>query len=307
MGFLIVDSHTHIWERDWLPEAFWRGFSSVIKHLIPGMTEEEVMRNVMPVFWHSPPEELLAEMDEAGIEKAVILPLDWGLRLGEPKLSVEELNRRFAEIGKQYPDRFLPFVGVDPRRKNAVELLERGLGEWGMAGLKLHPTSGFYPNDPICYPLYRKCEEYGVPVLIHTGTELPPLLSRFARPVYADDVAADFPDLKIILAHLGFGWWEEAMSVAMMKPNVYLDTAAWGNYCTLHFYRILRTLCDVLGSERILFGSDWPITPKPLLSEAGWVEKFRNPPEEVRAAGICFSQGEVENILGKNAARVLEL
>lgn len=120
-------------------------------------------------------------------------------------------------------------------------------------------------------------------------------------------MAADFPDLKIILAHLGFGWWEEAMSVAMMKPNVYLDTAAWGNYCTLHFYRILRTLCDVLGSERILFGSDWPITPKPLLSEAGWVEKLRNPPEEVRAAGISFSQGEVENILGKNAARVLEL
>ncbi|MEM2266110.1 MAG: amidohydrolase family protein [Candidatus Hadarchaeales archaeon] len=304
---MIIDAHTHLWEREWLSESFWKGLASLIHHMIPSMKLEEIWENVMPTLWHAPPEELLVEMDEAGIEKAVILPLDWGLRTGEPKVSVEELNRLFAEIAKNYPDRFIAFVGVDPRRKNAVELLEKGLGKWEMRGLKLHPTSGFFPNDPICYPLYRKCEEYGAPVLIHTGTELPPLLSRFARPVYVDDVAADFPELKIIMAHMGFGWWEEAMFVAMMKPNVYMDTAAWGNYCepSVYFYRVLRTICDMVGSDRILFGSDWPLTPKPLLSEAQWVDKFRNPPPQVKAAGIEFTSEEIEAILGRNAARVL--
>ncbi|MEM2783153.1 MAG: amidohydrolase family protein, partial [Candidatus Hadarchaeales archaeon] len=100
---------------------------------------------------------------------------------------------------------------------------------------------------------------------------------------------------------------EEAMFVAMMKPNVYMDTAAWGNYCepSVYFYRVLRTICDMVGSDRILFGSDWPLTPKPLLSEAQWVDKFRNPPPQVKAAGIEFTSEEIEAILGRNAARVL--
>src|SRR5574337_145261 len=105
----------------------------------------------------------------------------------------------------------------------ALGLFRKGLDEWGTAGLKLHPASGFFPYDPVCLPFFDLAGQRGVPVLVHTGPMVAPLLSRMAQPVHLDEVAADFPQTTIIMAHVGLCWWEEALSIAWHKPNVVLE------------------------------------------------------------------------------------
>lgn len=204
------------------------GFASTIASAMPGLDVEKAMERIMPGIWNAPVEDFISEMDEAKIDKAVILPLDYGLAIGEAKVSIEEQNQEYAKMAEQYPDRLIPFFGIDPRREGVLQLFEKAIDKWEMKGLKFHPTSGFYPNDKACYPLYERCQDLNLPVIVHTGPIFSPLKSKFAKPIYLDDVAADFPDLTLIAAHLGYGWWEEAMFLAMNKSNIYLDIAAWG-------------------------------------------------------------------------------
>ncbi|MCK5186296.1 MAG: amidohydrolase, partial [Deltaproteobacteria bacterium] len=92
-------------------------------------------------------EGLLAEMDEAGIDKSVIFPVDFGVALGDPEVPIEEVNKKYSELARKHPDRLVAFAGVDPRRKDAPDLFKRCINEWGMQGCKLHPCAGFYPNQ----------------------------------------------------------------------------------------------------------------------------------------------------------------
>lgn len=174
---------------------------------------------------------LVADMDEGGIDKAVVMPNDLGLmkyESGEGKYSIREINRIFAEATQRHPGRLLAFVGVDPRRPEAVSILEQGMKEWGMKGLKLNPACGFYPDDrEWCYPLYEKAQELGAIVLCHTGPEGFPFHTKYCEPKYLAEVAVDFPDLKIIMAHAGYCWWPEAATIASLHRNVYLDLAQW--------------------------------------------------------------------------------
>ena len=106
-------------------------------------------------------------------------------------------------------------------------MLQRAVSELGVVGLKIHPAAGFFPNDPVVYPMYHKALDLGLPVMVHTGPEPKPLYSRHCQPVYLDDVAADFPDLTIIMAHAGLSaWWQEA-GIASVCPNIYLDISGW--------------------------------------------------------------------------------
>ncbi|MFW6113902.1 MAG: amidohydrolase family protein [Actinomycetota bacterium] len=111
-----------------------------------------------------------------------------------PNLSPEEKNRLYAGFTEKHSGRLLPYFGIDPRRKKGgLEQFRGGVEERGMIGLKLHPTTGFYPNDPVCYPFYEAAGEMGVPVLIHSGTEPSPLKPMFSQPCYIETAAADFP------------------------------------------------------------------------------------------------------------------
>ena len=114
----------------------------------------------------------------------------------------------------------------------------------GLRGLKLHPTTGFYPDDPVCRPFYEKALALDVPVMFHTGTQPAPLKAKYARPTYVDSVAADFPDLKIIMAHVGHCWWEEALTLAGTKPNLSVEFSGWQREFLVdpkRFYAMLRT------------------------------------------------------------------
>jgi hypothetical protein len=247
-------------------------------------------------------------MDAAGVDAACVFPVDYGLAIGEPEVPIEEQNALVAAAARRFPGRLFPFFAIDPRRPGAAGMFARAVEEWGMRGLKLHPTAGFYPCDEACYPLYGKCMEYGVPVIMHAGPINAPLKSRYALPVYIDDVAADFPELPIIIAHAAQDWWSDALHIAVMKPNICLDISAWQVIFRLYpqdFYFMLRRVVDRLGPWRVFFGSDGP-----------WMNLFCPLDQWVRAVavpdlsscpGISFSDEEREIIMGKAVSRLFRL
>src|SRR4030042_3164080 len=263
---MVIDSHVHLVGRDWIDRSFFIGMARVATAPMGKATRiapdaEELVNNVMPVLEETTGEKTVANMDLAGFDKSLFFAVDYGLSAGEPAVSMEEQNRLISEAAARFPDRLLPFFTVDPRRPEGLDLFKRGLEEWGMKGLKLHPTSGYFPYDPVVYPFYEKCMEYKIPVVFHTGTQPAPMKWRFAQPINIDDVAADFPDLPIIMAHVSPGLWEEALLVAEIKPNIYFDFSGWQMRDLSHpveFYRMLRAVIDQGGPWRGFFGTDGP-------------------------------------------------
>jgi predicted TIM-barrel fold metal-dependent hydrolase len=270
----------------------------------------ERVRRRLPEFWDVSGDMIVKDMDAARIDMSVLLVVDWGLarHLDEPKLSIEKINRVFADAMEKYPQRLIAFAGIDPRRSKAAEMVERFLKEWGMKGIKLHSAAGFYPNDKACYPIYEKALEYGVPVLLHTGEVLKPLYFKYCQPIYVQEVAMDFPDLPIILAHTGGCWYSEAVAICNNSTNVYLDLSLWQRRLLhpLEFYGALRTLLDSVSWQRVLFGSDYPYL-KLLVNQEKWVKAFTEIPDSVKEQGIEFKEEEIAGIIGGNAAKILGL
>lgn len=307
---MIIDVHFHHTIEDWLPEAWWNVLAGIYVHALKAMridmTAEDVKQNIFPGFWDPEVEVLIREMDAAGIDKTVILPLDCGISLGEPKISYQEQNRAYAEVQRKHPDRIIAFAGVDPRRPDAIELVETAVKEWGMKGLKLHPGSGFYPNGRETYRLLERVCDLGVPVLFHTGQGL--LYDKYCDPVYLDDLLVDFPELTIIAAHLGHGWHNTLFAMAMFKLNLATDFSQWQFAARDHYHyfcEVLRRALDSFGSDRVLFGTDGPYL-RPGMPDKDWVQLIKDLPTKA-PEGITFTEAEVEAMLGGNAARILGL
>jgi predicted TIM-barrel fold metal-dependent hydrolase len=166
-------------------------------------------------------------------------------------------------------------------------------------GFKFHPsTQEFFPNDRLAYPLYEVIAEAKLPALFHTGQTGAGagmrggggIRLKYSNPLYLDDVAADFPDMPIILAHPSFPWQEEALSVATVKPQVYIDLSGWS---PKYFPPILVQYANTLLKDKILFGSDYPvITPE------RWIDEFEKLPIKPEVRPL---------IMKENAARLLRL
>jgi uncharacterized protein len=182
------------------------------------------------------------------------------------KASSEEIAERAAGNA----DVIIPFGSVDPARgAEGVAMAKRLIEDYGVRGFKFHPSSqAFYPNDRSAYPLYEVIEAAGLPALFHTGQTGAGAGTRggggirlgYSNPIYLDDVAVDFPDMPIILAHPSFPWQEEALSVATHKPQVYIDLSGWS---PKYFAPILVQYANTLLKDKVLFGTDFPVlTPE---------------------------------------------
>ncbi len=310
---MIIDSHVHLVDTGWVHESFLLNMARVA---VAGSTKEggqgpapEIIVEVLKSNLFDPTgEKLIEEMDEADVERSCIFAVDYGLLTGDPGVPILEQNKAIANAVSNFPDRFTGFFTIDPRRDNSLENFCRAIEDWGLQGLKLHPTAGFFPYDEIIYPLYQKCIEYNVPVLIHTGSQPAPMKSRFARPVYIDDVASDFPNLNIIMAHAGHHWWEEALLVCSVKPNCFMDISGWQRDFIEHplnFYQVLRKIVDAVGPWRVFFASDGPYL-NTLLPLKQWVEGILSP-QLPEGTDITFTPEELEIIMGKSFARLLRI
>ena len=243
-----------------------------------------------------PTAEDVAEYYRARGLAAVIFSVDAETVTGRPAAPNEEI----AEVAAAHPDVLIAFASVDPNRgARGVEEAKRLIGEHGVRGFKFHPNiQGFFPNDRSAYPLYEVIAEAGLPALFHTGhsgigSGLPGgggIRLKYSNPMYVDDVAVDFPELPIVLAHPSFPWQDEAISVALHKEQVYIDLSGWSpKYFPPQLVRYANTLLR----DRVLFGSDFP-----MLTPDRWLADFEelDIKPEVRPL-----------ILKENAARLLGL
>jgi len=228
---------------------------------------------------------------------AVVFTVDDEAGMGRRRISNEEV----LETAAANPDVLIPFASIDPHKgKLGVREARRLIAEYeGLRGFKFHPsTQAFMPNDRLAYPLYEAIAQAGKIALFHTGQTgigagMPGgggVKLKYSNPMLVDDVAADFPDLRIILAHPSFPWQEEALAVATHKPNVYIDLSGWS---PKYFPDILIRYTNTLLKNKMLFGSDFP-----LLTPDRWLSDFEKLEirDEVRPL-----------VLKQNAARLLGL
>lgn len=310
---MIIDIHTHLFGKSWIPKEFFYGVARFITYEFRKQgiheTNEAVGDGLIESSDDAQAESLLSEMDEAGINMSVLLPVDFGLVLGDTEVSIDEVNRLHAELAHKHQDRLIAFAGIDPRRVHAVDLFKKCVQEWGMKGLKLHPTTGFYPNQKEVYPLLEKACEWKIPVLIHSGSIMVPLRSKYSQPIYFDDLGADFPDLPVIAAHSGgiFGY-QQMLSIMTTKLNILADISAWQLIAVKNypmFCRALRDFMDFAGCERIYFGSDSP-SFRSFMSNKDWVQMIKDLPGSA-PDGIHFKEEEVSAVLGGNAQKLLNV
>ncbi len=212
----------------------------------------------------------LAEYYRARKIGFVIFPVDERLT-GRPPVS----NDAVAEFAAANSDIAIAFASIDPTRgPAAVREARRLVASGAVRGLKLHPPlQQFFPNDPLAYPLYEVFAEAKLPVLFHTGhsgigTGMPGgggIRLKYGNPMNIDDVAVDFPEMPIILAHPSFPWQDEAISVCLHKPTVYIDLSGWS---PKYFSSTLIQYANTLLKQKVLFGSDYPlITPDRWLAD----------------------------------------
>jgi predicted TIM-barrel fold metal-dependent hydrolase len=213
---------------------------------------------------------------------AVVFTVDAETQTGRAAVRNEEI----AEVAAANADVLIPFASVDPGKgARAVAEARRLIDDHGVKGFKFHPNvQAFFPNDRSVYPLYEVIAEARLPALFHTGhsgigTGLPGgggIRLKYSNPIHVDDVAVDFPELPIVLAHPSFPWQDEALSIALHKEQVWIDLSGWS---PKYFPEQLIRYANTLLKDRVLFGSDFPlITPDRWLAdfaEAGFKDEVR--------------------------------
>jgi predicted TIM-barrel fold metal-dependent hydrolase len=237
----------------------------------------------------------IAEHYRARRTAAVVFTVDATAGTGHAALSSEEI----VDAAAEHADVLIPFGSVDPHAGKAAVARARQLAERGARGFKFHPSlQEFEPNDRAFYPLYEAIAELGVPALFHTGQTgigagLPGgrgIKLRYSAPMLLDDVAADFPELTVVMAHPSVPWQDEAISIATHKANVYIDLSGWS---PKYFPPQLVRAANSFLRDKVLFGSDFP-----LITPDRWLADF---------AALEIKPDVRPLILKDNAARVLGL
>jgi len=215
---------------------------------------------------------------------------------GRPQVPNDEV----AAFAAENSDIVMAFASVDPMRgPQAVQEARRLIASGGIRGFKLHPPlQQFHANDKAAYPFYEVVAEAKLPVIFHTGhsgigTGMPGgggVRLKYGNPMDIDDVAVDFPDMPIIMAHPSFPWQDEAISVCLHKPQVYIDLSGWS---PKYFSPILIQYANTLLKKKMLFGSDYP-----LITPDRWMTDF---------AAIAIRDEVRPLILKENAARLFSL
>lgn len=231
-------------------------------------------------------EDFIRDIDDAGIDKVVCTGRDI-----ETTSAWKVTNDYVADMVSKYPDRIIGIAGVDPNKGDAaVREVERAVNELGLKGASMDPFgAGLYANDPKMYPIYQKCSDLNVPVFITIGP-LPVSGTKisFGSPLPIDDVAVDFPKLKILCSHGGWPFTREMVAIAWRNDNVYFETSVY------HFMPGAELVVDAANtiiSDKLVFASAHPFAP---FKES--LEKFKKLP---------FKEEVLPKILYQNAARML--
>ena len=238
---MIVDCHVNLWEPEHLRPLFAAGTA----YSRPGAVSPK-----------ADPDTVYAAM--AKVDKAIVFSLRYGDSAG-----IDGDDEVTARAVRKYPDKFVGFATVDPRRPDCMELLRHAIEGLGLMGVKFGPIySGVSLLDSRMEPIYRYCVEKNLPLTMHMGTtfaENAPV--ELGRPVAVDEIASRHRDLKLIMAHMGHPWFEECIVVARKQANVYCEVSAifyrpwqfWNTLIAAQEYRITER-------DKIFWGTDFPFS-----------------------------------------------
>ncbi|MFQ5648911.1 MAG: amidohydrolase family protein [bacterium] len=242
-----------------------------------------------------PIDTFLLQMDVAGIEKSVLLPIDCASRTGV-SISTNEIVAALCEK----TDRFIGFASVDPNDPKAPEHLEKGIKELNLKGLKLSPaTQGFDPTDRnLAFPVYEKAEQLGIPVIFHAGMSWEPETKLMpGHPGRLEEAATEFPELNIVIAHFGWPWVLESVALSLKYKNIFIDTSCLYFDSPAEFLRFVMshqipiTVVERSLRWKLLFGSNYPRV------------EIKNMVKAVRSLGL--TDGCLDLIFQKNAEKLL--
>ena len=271
----ILDFHTH----PWLPQYLASATVDFVRSISQGLREHGE-RLTDPAY-------AAGVLQDQGIQHAVVLPEHC------PHSSGNVRTETVLEFCAASGGFFLPFASVDPNTDvDPAGMLRRYVAD-GVVGLKLYPSyQHFYPNDRRAYPLYEICRDAGIPVLFHIGSSvIPNTRMKYCDPIHLDDIAVDFPDLTVVMAHGGRGYWYDACAfLAAHRENFYIDVTGLVPSRLLEYFPTLEKI-----SDSVVFGSDWPAMPRSPGQNAAVI------------AGLDLSPGAVDRILYGNAAAILRL
>ncbi len=258
---------------------------------------EKVARTIFNIGNNFQPlETFFLQMDVAGIDRAVLLPIDCKRARGEPVSS----NEQVAELCAKSP-RFIGFASVDPLKKGAARELEKAVTGSGLKGLKLDPAlQDFHPNDPKILPVYEAAASLRIPVLMHAGMSWAPEtpLER-GQPLWLEPAIRRFPQLNFVLAHFGWPWVWEATALALKYPNVYLDTSCLYYDSPKEFFQFVfsrqipTTVIERSLRNKVVFGSNYPRV------------EIKNMVHALKS--LALTEDCLEKILRHNAERLLGL
>ncbi len=278
--------------------ASFLGIEEEFKQLIGKMTFTELLGyiNKKAEAFVMTPDEFITVLDNNQVERCVFFNEDHETNTGMKLLT----NDYMAELVKEYPDRFMAFAGADPHKgSKAVKELERAINRLELHGYCFSPfMDAIYANDKKYYPLFQICESLEVPVWIHTSINYSNRRMDFGHPKFLDDVAIDFPDLKIIAGHGGWPWVLELVALARRHPNIYIDTTAQRPKYMAYpgsGWEPLLQFGNSLLQNRVVFGSAWLTLGMPIADIA----------EEVR--DLPLKDSVKEKWLYSNAKRLLNL
>lgn len=234
-------------------------------------------------------DEFITELDRAKVDKTVLLTVVWK---DQP---VRQRNQATAELVKLHPDRFVGFGSFDPNAgKDAISEVEYAVEQLALSGIKIIAQNVEVPyNDPRFYPVYEKIEQLDVPVLFHTGPSFLHTRTKYWSANALEDIALDFPKMKMILAHMGMQSYMDIHSLLVRHPNVYADLSFWP-LNPKYRHMIPWSLLEQTVPHKLLLGSDFPVG--------------QAPGEAVKAVNeLPVSERFKRLILGENAAGLLKL
>jgi predicted TIM-barrel fold metal-dependent hydrolase len=241
----VTDAHIHV-------QPWWELKPAVLEVMTRGRADVDELQQIMK----SPPH-LLRRLDADGIERAVLV------NYPSPDLMgfTHRVNEYVAQYCQHAPDRLIPMGGVNPRFTDDAAQEVRRAAEMGVRALKVHPPHMAFPPNAYLHGLealravYEEAQRLRLPVMIHTGTSIfPGARSRAGEPMAVDDVAVDFPELTIVIAHGGRPlWMEQAFFLVRRFPQVYMDVSSIPPKAILRYFPRLAEVAD-----KVLYGSDWP-------------------------------------------------
>ena len=240
-------------------------------------------------------DEMVADYHEAGVGRAVLLGWDAETNTGNPPVP----NDYVAEVRDQYPDFFVGFGSVDPLKGDCVQEAVRCVEDLGLSGFKVQQIAqGFDPSAPEHQHLWNTIEDLGVPVVFHGGNSTlgagspggRGLKIKYGDPMLVDDVAAEHPELDILLAHPAFPWEKQQLAICQQKGNVYMDLSGWmPKYVDDQVLHYARTILQ----DKVMFGTDYP-----MLEPGPWLEQFGD---------LGFDESVQRKLLWENAEAFLGL